>query len=413
MQLVEAGKVQLDAPVRRYIRWFSVGNSRMAAKITVRQLLYHNSGLPMMREPQLWTEQDDKVLERTVRFLRTAKMNSQPGQSFKYSNANYETLGLIVQIVSGQSYEEYIKQHIFIPLNMQHSFVSQEQALLHGMASGYRWWFGIPFSAMLPYNRSELPAGYIISSAEDISHFLIAEMNGGRYRDSSVLSPDGIALTHTEPAPNTFGMGWESVRINGRTLLNFDGGTANFQCSIFFDPETRVGVFLAANVMCALDAFSSPHGTDPLDGVTARAMAQSVLSMVTSQPLPDQGRGIRQLYVIFDLIILMLTTILLISLMRIPRRSKQLRQQGIYTYSGFLWRSSMIAALHFLWPLFILYLALKVLLWKLLIMMQPDLGYWLEAVAIIVFLKGVLEIKLYWRIFRQTYKKSPHIGRQY
>ncbi len=413
MQLVEAGKVQLDAPVRRYIRWFSVGNSRMAAKITVRQLLYHNSGLPMMREPQLWTEQDDKVLERTVRFLRTAKMNSQPVQSFKYSNANYETLGLIVQIVSGQSYEEYIKQHIFIPLNMQHSFVSQEQALLHGMASGYRWWFGIPFSAMLPYNRSELPASYIISSAEDISHFLIAEMNGGRYRDSSVLSPDGIALTHTEPAPNTFGMGWESVRINGRTLLNFDGGTANFQCSIFFDPETRVGVFLAANVMCALDAFSSPHGTDPLDGVTARAMAQSVLSMVTSQPLPDQGRGIRQLYVIFDLIILMLTTILLISLMRIPRRSKQLRQQGIYTYSGFLWRSSMIAALHFLWPLFILYLALKVLLWKLLIMMQPDLGYWLEAVAIIVFLKGVLEIKLYWRIFRQTYKKSPHIGRQY
>ena len=55
-------------------------------------------------------------------------------------------------------------------------------------ASGHRWWFGIPFSVTLPYNRSELPAGYIISSAEDISHFLIAQMNGGRYRDSSVLS---------------------------------------------------------------------------------------------------------------------------------------------------------------------------------------------------------------------------------
>jgi len=115
MQLVEAGKVQLDAAVQKYIPWFSVADSQAAAKIAVRQLLYRNSGLPMMREPQLWTEQDDKALERTVRLLRTAKMNSRPGQSFKYSNANYETLGLIVQIVSGQSYEEYVKQHIFIP----------------------------------------------------------------------------------------------------------------------------------------------------------------------------------------------------------------------------------------------------------------------------------------------------------
>ena len=81
-------------------------------------------------------------------------------------------------------------------------------------------------------------------------------------------------------------MGWESVQINGRTLVNFDGGTANFECSIFFDPEARVGVFLAANVMCALDAFSSPHGSDPLDGVTVRAMAQSMLSMLQTSLSP-------------------------------------------------------------------------------------------------------------------------------
>jgi hypothetical protein len=361
----------------------------------------------MMREPQLWTDQDDQALERTVRFLRNAKMNSEPGKSFKYSNANYETLGLIVQIVSGQSYEEYVKQHIFIPLDMQHSFVSQQEALQQGMASGHRWWFGIPFPATLPYNRSELPAGYIISSAEDIAHFVIAQMNGGRYGDSSVLSPEGIAITHTEPSPNTFGMGWESVQSNGRTLVNFDGGTANFECSIFFDPGARVGVFVEANVMCALDAFSSPHGSDPLDGVTVRGMAQTVLSMVTNQPLPDQGGGIRKSYIIFDLVLLTLTTVLVISLARIPQRSRQLKQHGIANRSSLLWRSGLVAALHFLWPLFILYLATKVLLWKVFMMMQPDLGYWLEAVAIVVFLKGLFELKLIWSTFRQT-RRSPN-----
>lgn len=141
MQLVEAGKVELNAPVQQYIPWFRVTDSLTSAKITVRQLLLQTSGLPMLREPQLWDELDDGALERTVRFLKTAKLNFQPGQSFGYSNANYETLGLIIQTVSGQSYEEYIQKHIFDRLEMQNSFLSQEKAVEHGMATGYRWWF--------------------------------------------------------------------------------------------------------------------------------------------------------------------------------------------------------------------------------------------------------------------------------
>ena len=293
MQLVEAGKVELDAPVTRYIPWFHTADIEESAQITVNQLLHQTSGLPMMRVPQLWTDQDDQALERTVRLLQTTKTEFPPGQSFGYSNANFEALGLIVQSVSGLSYEEYIRQHIFKPLDMQHSFVSQEEAIQQGMATGNRWWLGFPFPVQFPYNRSELPAGYLISSAEDMANFLVAQMNGGRYRDSVILSPNGIALTHTRSAVGTYCMGWESVLMNGRTVITHDGGTANFQSSVFFDPERRVGVFVTANVMCALDAFSSPPGSGPLDGTSVRAMAQSVLSMATNQPLPDQGRGIR------------------------------------------------------------------------------------------------------------------------
>ncbi len=328
-------------------------------------------------------------------------MNFQPGQSFGYSNANYETLGLIVQKVSGQSYEEYVTQHIFGPLEMRNSFLSQETALLHGMASGYRWWFGIPFPVTFHYNRSELPAGYILSSAEDMAHFLVAQMNGGQYRDSSILSPEGIALTHTEPVPNTYAMGWESGRIDGYNLVSHDGGTPNFQCSLFFDPEKRIGVFVAANVMCALDAFSSPHGSTALDGSTVRGMAQNLLSMVANRPLPRQGRGIRNLYIIFDVVILALTVLLILSLMRIPKRYQKLKQHVITTRSAFLQRIGLVSVLHFIWPLLVFYLALTALLWKVLTMFQPDLIYWIEITAAIVFLKGLLEILLEWKMFQK------------
>src|SRR5262249_9382125 len=150
-----------------------------------------------------------------------------------------------------------------------------------------------------------LPAGYLISSAEDMAHFLIAEMNGGRYGNSSVLSSDGIALTQTEPSPKTYAMGWVVTDIDGHRLINHDGGTGDFQCSVFFDPKERVGVFVAMNVMSALDAFSSPRGADPLDGITTRAVALTVLSLATNRRVPDQGPGLRTLYLVFDLVLLL------------------------------------------------------------------------------------------------------------
>ena len=333
MQLVEAGKVELDAPVQKYIPWFQVADQNASAQITVRQLLYQTSGLPMLREPQFWTDQDAGALERTVRFLAGVQMSAPPGQGYEYSNANYETLGLIVQMVSGVSYEDYVRQNIFAPLEMKNSFASQDEALRHGMATGHRWWYGFPVAVTFPYNRSELPAGYLISSTEDMAHYLIAEMNGGRFGNSSVLSSAGMALTQTAPSRNNYAMGWEVIDIDGRRLVNHDGGTGHFQTSVFFDPKERVGVFVGMNVMSALDAFSSPHGSTLLDGITVRAVALTVLNMTTNKPQPDQGRGIRTLYLAFDLVLLVLTALLAISILRMRWRFRRWKQKGTSGWS--------------------------------------------------------------------------------
>jgi NADH dehydrogenase FAD-containing subunit/CubicO group peptidase (beta-lactamase class C family) len=402
LQLAERGQVDLDAPVQRYLPWFRVGDSPASSQITVRQLLTMTSGLPQVYETQLWTDADDGALERTVRFLATKKMAGEPGRSFGYSNANYETLGLIVQAVSGLSYEDYVKHRILAPLDMRNSFVSQHEALGHGMASGHRWWFGIPVAVTLPYRRAELPAGYVIASAEDMTHLLIAEMNDGRYREESVLSPRMMAARHTEPAGHAYGFGWEFVRAGGRTLINHDGGTANSQASLFIDPVARVGVFIAANAINALDAFASPHGLSPLDGQTTRAMAHTILSIATNQPLPDSGIGHRRLTLIFDAVLVVLTVALLFSLTRARRRHRRLAQRGIGN-AGQLWsRIAVTVALNFVLPLLLIYLLLAVPAWKALTLFQPDLAWWLYAVGIVLFIKGMIDLMVIGRVYRWT-----------
>jgi NADH dehydrogenase FAD-containing subunit/CubicO group peptidase (beta-lactamase class C family) len=402
LQLVERGQVELDAPVQRYIPWFRVDDSVLSSQITVRQLLTMTSGLPQVYETQVWTDRDDGALERTVRFLATKQLTGQPGHTFGYSNANYETLGLIVQTVSGESYEDYVKRHILGPLDMRNSFVSQDEALARGMASGYRWWFGVPVAVMLPYRRAELPAGYVIASTEDMTHYLIAEMNGGRYGDTSVLSPRGMAMRHAAPSGNGYGMGWEFAHAGGRTLINHDGGTANFQSSLFIDPDAQVGVYVAANAINALDAFASPHGLSPLDGQTTRAMAQTILSLATNQPLPDQGIGHRRLTLIFDVVIVLLSVALVMSLARIRRRHRRMAQQGIASRAALWSRVAIAVVLHFALGIALLLLWPGVPAWPALMLFEPDLATWLAAVAIVLFVKGVLELLFIARVYQRS-----------
>jgi len=401
MQLVEAGKVDLDAPVQRYLPWFRVADPQASAQITVRSLLNHTSGLPQKADTFLWADQDDGVLERTVRYLKTVEL-ARPIGTFGYSNANYQILGLIVQVVSGQSYEAYVEQHIFAPLDMQASFTSQRQAQQRGMATGYRWWFGFPFPAAMPFLRSELPAGYLICSAQDMAHYLIAQMNGGRFQGRSILSPQGIAYLQAHSAGVPYGNGWELAALNGQTLVNQDGGTANFQASAFFDPKAQVGVFITANVMDALDGLSSPPDSATFASITTRGIAESVFSMTTHQPLPNQGLGIERISLIYTLLVLALTGVLALALVRTPRRYRRWAQRGLARRSDLARRSGSIAALHFAWPAALLYVALTIPEWKELIWFQPDLTYWLLAIAALVSLKGGVDLALAWRVYEHA-----------
>jgi CubicO group peptidase (beta-lactamase class C family) len=202
MQLVEAGQVELDAPVQRYLPWFSVADADASARITVRHLLNQTSGLSTQDGVRDLDAVDTGTLDAQnyVRGLSNADLAYPVGEAMQYSNANYITLGVIVESVSGDSYEQYIQEHILTPLDMHNTYLSDAEAEAHGMATGYQPLFGILTPFEFTIRHSALAAGGVISNAEDMSHYLMAYLNQGHYGDVSLLSPDGIAQLWETPS---------------------------------------------------------------------------------------------------------------------------------------------------------------------------------------------------------------------
>ncbi len=137
MQLVEAGAVDLDAPVQRYLPWFRVAAAQASARMTVRHLLNQTSGLPMSTG---WTPLADfdsrpDASERQARALATQRLNRPVGAAFEYSNMNYNLLGLIVEAVSGQRYADYVRTRILQPLDMD----AVTPTRLRRSGAGWRW----------------------------------------------------------------------------------------------------------------------------------------------------------------------------------------------------------------------------------------------------------------------------------
>jgi CubicO group peptidase (beta-lactamase class C family) len=274
MQLVEANRIELDAPVQRYVPWFRVADEKASAEITVRHLLNHTSGLSTKTGRSFQGDGDtsDTALEQAVRKLDSAELTAPVGSKHQYSTVNYSVLGLIVQTVAGQSYESYVQTRIFDPLRMGNSYTSETAA--HGLATGHNYSFGRPREADLPYNRGLVPAGYLISSAADMTHYVISQLNFGRYDGTPVLSSAGIEELHrpavqTPEADTSYGMGWFVGPRNDIPAIHHQGETFNFHSNVVLTPQSRRGVVVLMNAENSLDLFVSGRMGTIADGVTS------------------------------------------------------------------------------------------------------------------------------------------------
>jgi CubicO group peptidase (beta-lactamase class C family) len=401
MQLVDEGKIELDAPVQRYIPWFRVADETASAQITVRHLLNQTSGLSTKtgRSFQGSGDTSDGALEQSVRKLSNVELTGPAGAAHQYSTVNYSVLGLIVQTVSGQSYETYIQKHIFDMLEMQNSFTSQVEAQPQGLATGYHYAFGVPMAVDLPYNRSLLPAGYLISSAEDMTHYLIAQLNDGNYKNAPLLSSAGMIETHNPAVPtgvtDTFyGMGWFVGPINGIPAIHHQGETFNFHANMILLPDRQLGIVVLIN---------GENSMDLLFG-TARiaSIAKGVASLVSGQqpPAPPANSGV---WVVYSILI----GLIVIQVGGIVWSARKL-QSGRLTESPARVGQQIVLplVLNLVWALITLILLSKVMFGLPLMILAtglPDLGYTLLISGLIAVGWGILRTVL---VFSATRARS-------
>ncbi|MCL5070513.1 MAG: beta-lactamase family protein [Actinobacteria bacterium] len=246
MQLVDAGKVTLDKPVQYYLSWFSLADKDKSAKITVRMLLNHASGIPFSAGTwsQAYNDTSDHALEDQIRSFSSVVISHEPGTVYEYANANYQIVGMIIQSVSNQSFQSYIQENIYKPLEMYNSYSSKDEAFKHGLATGYRYWFGFPIHTHnLPYSYRHFPAGWYISSTEDLAHFLMLHINDGIYNKQRLVSAQGIYELH-HPALENYAMGW----VVKDEFLSHNGSVPDYGSTFGIDTKNKIGVVVLFNV---------------------------------------------------------------------------------------------------------------------------------------------------------------------
>jgi CubicO group peptidase (beta-lactamase class C family) len=249
----------------------------------VRHLLNQTSGFSFLSHYHSLADLDDypDSIERQVRALSIHKLSHPVGEKCQYNNLNYYILGLIIEAASGEKYAQYVQKHIFDPLEMRHSYTTRSTAQQGGLAKGYRHWFSLPYPAPdIPLPTSSLPAGLLISCVEDMGHYLIAQMNGGRYGNVQILSEAGIAEMHRGAAVLAewqgsvikYGMGWCDADLGTTKTISHGGNLPDFSAYVGLIPEQKKAFVVLFNA----DPYGLPFITDEVGtGLTALLAGQS------------------------------------------------------------------------------------------------------------------------------------------
>jgi CubicO group peptidase (beta-lactamase class C family) len=228
MQLVEAGKVRLDEPVTMYLTDFRVDDPR-GSRITVRQLLNQTSGLTDLTLREKSLPQPDSPRGAVAR-ARQATLASDPGTEHHYTNSNYHLAGRLVEVVSGQPFDEYLRRHVFVPLGMNDSAAITATTVYKGH-KGHLYAYGATPAVTEPA-RFVAGSDGVVTTAQDIARWLVLQRGAGGPR---IVSAGSLTAMHTSCDKRwEYGMGWHT-EDNGRVY--HDGVWFTFTASELLLPD--------------------------------------------------------------------------------------------------------------------------------------------------------------------------------
>ncbi|MFB0543468.1 MAG: serine hydrolase, partial [Candidatus Bathyarchaeia archaeon] len=312
LQLVEKGKISLDDPVNKYIP-LKIGIKDKP--ITIHHLLTHSSGIPSLGTSTIALQRGIGVnvgipfgsVNDFYRHINGAgeEIADAPGKRFFYFNAGYRMLGHIIQEVSKMNFDTYITEKILKPLKMNRSTLSKGEFEKDPdrMTPYRRSEEGNPIPTEFPYPdvRKNLEfsfiaaAGGIISSVTELTNYLTATINKGKFEEVELLSPElmeEMQKIHMESPPthfgrNGYGYGWRVVEdFLGTKLVSHGGSILVSTAHLAFLPEQRVGVAMASNsagfpyATVAQGIFATLMGKDP-ERVNPTLQIQRKMNMLT------------------------------------------------------------------------------------------------------------------------------------
>lgn len=318
--LVDEGKIAWDAPVKRYRPDFAVADVWLSEHITVRDLLAHRLGL--QRATPLYTSRQysqDALIERMRYYETLTEFRSE----FTYDNAQYTLAGALVEAVSGQTWRDFVHERLFVPLAMQRSQTCCADArTLPNRAAGHT----LTPQGLLPNGAAMIgdvvevpwqdignePAGSIVSSAYDLSAWLIMLLAQGRYAGKTLIQPETLAHLHQPQTVSihidqspfaplyllgspthfwTYGLGFYVIDYRGHKMIIGGGQIRGINSLFVLLPELNAGYSILVNVNNTAGHFAISNGiADLLLGAAARDWNQELLGLARMVEQSEQAQ---------------------------------------------------------------------------------------------------------------------------
>lgn len=303
-QAIDAGQLDADAPVQRYLPWFRVADADASARITLRHLVNQTSGFSRADGIAPLAAWSNASVEELARGLGTVSLNRPVGERFEYSNLNFVLLGAVLQAVSGRTWQAQMQAQVFQPLQMTRSYTDHDAGRQGGMTTVHRMWFGLPVAQRVDLLPGFAPAGSLVASAGDLSRYLTMLLTEGAGPAGQVVSKQGVAQLLAPAAPLRrfklgatdfefrYGEGWLVGPFGAATDARWhQGALAPFEAWMVLLPSTRQAVVVVINA-------NSELPFNGVDAVTSR-LPLGVVNLLRGQP-PPQGASLRQAYLPFN-----------------------------------------------------------------------------------------------------------------
>lgn len=244
MQLVEAGKLDLDAPVQKYVPGFP----EKKWPLTSRHLLSHLGGVRHYKAPgEINSTKHYRQLKSALEQFAKDPLLFEPGTEYKYSTYGYNLLGCVVEAASGESFPSYLQKHIFDPAGMETMQTDDVYRIIPNRAQGYRRVRGKLRNSALADTSNKIPGGGLCSTVSDLAKFAIAMQTGLLVKPETrkeMFQPARLRDGKTV----RYGFGWSLRSYKGREEVGHSGGQQRVTTWLYMVPEKKAAVVIMSNL---------------------------------------------------------------------------------------------------------------------------------------------------------------------